>query len=603
MGTSKLSFRILLAITCAVSILLLAAVGCTSATPTSTATPLPTDPCAELYSGDPLEFPEDLYTHSLEVTPRAAGYGETLVIKQTLRNISDQKLRVVLASGIPNGFLVTKTNGDYVIDSFCPIVALGPQSSYHLEPGEVKEFTHKWDQKRRGEPIPPGIYLVRGLLMGAEGIRMAWRTKAVKVEILPEPRPEPTPTVSYAGSDEDDYQCEGPPWSKFDSHTRKVRWAYFRLLWSYPNAVLVYTGELFDKNKKRLHRRGIIVHLSEEVDPETLPPEDRLPRCLEGVPIQIKAIKASGDIGDLALEPTPAPVPPQIHYCAGLFSEAPLEPREDFTHSLEVTPTDRLVAYGETVVIKQTIRNVSDQRLQLVLARGIPSGFLVTKTNGDYVMDSFCPVFGHAITDSYHLEPGWVEEFTHEWDQTDIWGQHVPPNVYLVWGLLMGAEGIRMAWKTEPVAVKVLPKDRIPKEMNKCRAESSEYIHEVRLKYDDLFWRQPHVEAVGEGSFKDENGEWVPIVGIVVHVYEVVDQETLPPEDRIPRCLEGVPVQIRVDEWGDLGDAIGIPNDERRPHVSGIRIESARASIANVDNRGITGGTLTGLATRTKGSA
>ena len=78
----------------------------------------------------------------------------------------------------------------------------------------------------------------------------------------------------------------------------------------------------------------------------------------------------------------------------------------------------------------------------------------------------------------------------------------------------------------------------------RCRAKSADHIHGVRLRYDHLFWRQPNVHGVGEGIFEDDEGNTIPIVGIKVHVSEKVDQETLPPEDRIPNCLEGVPVQI-----------------------------------------------------------
>ncbi len=69
-------------------------------------------------------------------------------------------------------------------------------------------------------------------------------------------------------------------------------------------------------------------------------------------------------------------------------------------------------------------------------------------------------------------------------------------------------------------------------------------IHEIRLKYDPLFWRQPTVHGVGEGQFKNENGQWIETIGIVVSVTNKVDQSTLPPEDRIPDCLEGIPVQV-----------------------------------------------------------
>ena len=73
-------------------------------------------------------------------------------------------------------------------------------------------------------------------------------------------------------------------------------------------------------------------------------------------------------------------------------------------------------------------------------------------------------------------------------------------------------------------------------------------IHEVRLKYDPLFWRQPNVVSVGEGLLEDENRDATKTTGIVVGVSEIrTDQSTLPAEDRIPDCLEGVPVQIIIE--------------------------------------------------------
>ncbi len=73
----------------------------------------------------------------------------------------------------------------------------------------------------------------------------------------------------------------------------------------------------------------------------------------------------------------------------------------------------------------------------------------------------------------------------------------------------------------------------------------SEY--RVRKKYEPLFWRQPNVFMTGEGRFTDENDEYTGEWGIVVSVAKKVDQSTLPPEDRIPDCLEGIPVQIKEE--------------------------------------------------------
>ena len=81
-----------------------------------------------------------------------------------------------------------------------------------------------------------------------------------------------------------------------------------------------------------------------------------------------------------------------------------------------------------------------------------------------------------------------------------------------------------------------------------------EHRHEVRLKYRDMFWRQPNIWGLGEGILEDKNGD--PILGtsgIKVYVSRKVDQSTLPEEDRIPDCLEGIPVQIIEEGIPELG--------------------------------------------------
>ena len=68
--------------------------------------------------------------------------------------------------------------------------------------------------------------------------------------------------------------------------------------------------------------------------------------------------------------------------------------------------------------------------------------------------------------------------------------------------------------------------------------ERLERAREVRLKYDDLLRRQPNVLEVRESYFPGGN------VGIEVSVREFTNQKTLPPEDRLPGCLDGVPVRV-----------------------------------------------------------
>ena len=76
-----------------------------------------------------------------------------------------------------------------------------------------------------------------------------------------------------------------------------------------------------------------------------------------------------------------------------------------------------------------------------------------------------------------------------------------------------------------------------------------EHIIEVREKYRDLIRRQPNYSTHGGPALlMDENGEYTQVKGIMVWVTKKVDQSAIPAEDRIPDCLEGVPVQIVEEE-------------------------------------------------------
>ena len=66
----------------------------------------------------------------------------------------------------------------------------------------------------------------------------------------------------------------------------------------------------------------------------------------------------------------------------------------------------------------------------------------------------------------------------------------------------------------------------------------------VLYRHESLLWRQPNVYDVSTGFLRDGKGGWTDTWGITVWVTEKVDQSTLPVEDRIPDCLEDVPVQI-----------------------------------------------------------
>ena len=75
-------------------------------------------------------------------------------------------------------------------------------------------------------------------------------------------------------------------------------------------------------------------------------------------------------------------------------------------------------------------------------------------------------------------------------------------------------------------------------------------VSAVRLKYLDQLMSKPNVVGVAEGYFKDDDGNWIDTAGLIVlidHRHEVVDQSTLPEADRIPDCLDGVPVLIEKE--------------------------------------------------------
>ena len=124
--------------------------------------------------------------------------------------------------------------------------------------------------------------------------------------------------------------------------------------------------------------------------------------------------------------------------------------------------------------------------------------------------------------------------------------------------------------------------------------------HEVRLKYDVLFWRQPNVFAVSEGRLRDGRGGWLTTKGINISVTTKEDQNTLPTEVRIPAILEGIPINI-VEEPNNyrLSDS---PMTYHRPLVSGISFLVGKSTDSGIQSVSA-GGTLTGLATRTRDNA
>ena len=102
--------------------------------------------------------------YSLEVLSEAP-YGETVQMKLTLRNVSDEPLSFFLGGRPAYDFVVTKPDGGEVWHWMCAKITLAALFKETLDPGEELEFTGEWEQTdNRGEPVSAGIYLVRGVL-------------------------------------------------------------------------------------------------------------------------------------------------------------------------------------------------------------------------------------------------------------------------------------------------------------------------------------------------------------------------------------------------------------------------------------------------------
>ncbi len=73
---------------------------------------------------------------------------------------------------------------------------------------------------------------------------------------------------------------------------------------------------------------------------------------------------------------------------------------------------------------------------------------------------------------------------------------------------------------------------------------SDDYMQAVLEKYEDLLWDFPHSQGFYAGDFYDAEYNEIDGYGITVKVLELTDQSTLPEEQRIPACLDGVPVRF-----------------------------------------------------------
>ena len=120
--------------------------------------------------------------YSLEVMEQAS-YGETVRMKLTLRNDSDNPVSFSLGGRPPYDFVVSTPDGEQVWHWKCGKITNLPLDSESLEPGEELEFVGEWEQvDNRGEPVPPGTYLVRAVLNLESPEKLV--TEVQKVEVV-----------------------------------------------------------------------------------------------------------------------------------------------------------------------------------------------------------------------------------------------------------------------------------------------------------------------------------------------------------------------------------------------------------------------------------
>jgi len=91
--------------------------------------------------------------------------GETADLKLKVRNSSDRLVELTLGGRPAYDFVVTKPDGMEVWSWLHGQVIQDILELKTLNPGEELEFAAEWEQvDNEGNPVPPGTYLVRGVL-------------------------------------------------------------------------------------------------------------------------------------------------------------------------------------------------------------------------------------------------------------------------------------------------------------------------------------------------------------------------------------------------------------------------------------------------------
>ena len=116
------------------------------------------------YGAAPSEELRRAIDYSLEVVSQA-DYGETVSMKLTLKNSSDAPVQFYTGS-VPHDFVVATVHDQEVWHWRCGKSFSAILVEIKMEPGEELVLVGEWEQMDNwGEPVPPGTYLIRGMLV------------------------------------------------------------------------------------------------------------------------------------------------------------------------------------------------------------------------------------------------------------------------------------------------------------------------------------------------------------------------------------------------------------------------------------------------------
>lgn len=105
-------------------------------------------------------------------------------LRLLLRNTGDEAITFYRGGRPSHDFVVSASGGDEVWHWLCARFLQLPLGQETLEPGELLELHGEWEQvDNRGNPVPSGEYLIRGVLFMRPPEKLV--TSAHRVEVLP----------------------------------------------------------------------------------------------------------------------------------------------------------------------------------------------------------------------------------------------------------------------------------------------------------------------------------------------------------------------------------------------------------------------------------